>query len=293
MKFVNVFIFCVLHLSVYSQTKKGQIENLSISLDSLNIVVNKEKQINSDQSVIISELNREIKNLNDQIKILNSSSKNLETLLNSINQEFALIKIKNDSLTLIKAEIEKLKLKMGSETNVEINNDCSKFTIWGITIGESDDKSVGDYLKFKKSQGEFTELSIGTIDKSKSPFYRCKYIKAYNSEEPYGRSNLGGILSYKCSSVRCYFDSNDNCIGLDIDFMNKEDYPSDLFNKQVADMEKLFSEKATMTIETDAIGGKMKIATIKKENINVQIKDDLKTDNIYGSKIYIFCNKKN
>jgi hypothetical protein len=275
MKFINVFIFCTICSFFYSQSKKEQIETLSNRVDSLIEVLNFEKKSNKNlNETLILKLdslkelitNEKQSNLNNSTAIseLNSNNKSINSELSKLKQELALIKLKNDSLNL-----------MSPEKKQDIKKEYTPFTIWNITIGKSVFDEIAEYLKSKKNKGYFTDLSIGTIDNAKSIFNGCRYIRSYTATPPFMSNNLDGILSNKCHDLTYYFDGKDICIGIKIQFWQKKDYPSNIFDKQVSDMEKLFSEKAIVTTETDVIGDKKKIAKIVKENINVKIIEDV------------------
>lgn len=292
MKLINAYIFCTICSFVNSQSKKEQIEILSIRVDSLIEVLNFEKKSNKIQNeTLILKLdslkglitNEKQSNLNNSTAIseLNSNNKSINSELSKLKQEVALIKLKNDSLNL-----------MSTEKKQDIKKEYTQFTFWNITIGKSVYNEIAEYLKSKKNQGHFTDLSIGTNDNNKSIFNNCKFIRSYAAVAPYMLTNLDGILTYKCFDLTCYFDGNDVCIGIIIKFWKKKDYPSNLFDKQVSDMEKLFSEKSIVTSETDIIGDKKKIAKIVKENINIKIIEDVSNnENDFSPTIYISCGR--
>ena len=278
MKIYKIIFFCVLTSVSFSQSKKEHLELFSFRIDSLNESLKKEKEINFEQSKSLSELNLKFVNIENQLLKFNNDLKS--------------IKLVCDSLKIINEELKKQKSSENSPKTEDKKNECSPFKFWNINIGKSTYDEIAEYLKSKKNQGHFTDLSIGTIDNNKSNFNNCKFIRSYTAIAPYMLTHLDGILTYKCYDLTCYFDGNDVCIGIKIRFWQKKDYPNNLFDKQVSDMEKLFVEKAILTQETDIIGDKKKIAKIVKENINVEIIEDVNNNiNDLGPTIYISCGR--
>jgi hypothetical protein len=92
------------------QSKKEQIRVLTNRLDSLNLLLSNERADNSQRLLQLNERITELeKNLSRlEIKLSEKKAEN-ETYRNQIHTLNALIKIKSDSLLLLKAEIEKLK----------------------------------------------------------------------------------------------------------------------------------------------------------------------------------------
>jgi uncharacterized protein (TIGR02145 family) len=126
-----VYIFCtsVLFYS-FSQSKKAKIEILTNRVDSLNQVVNTERQINLDKMTQINSLNSKIVGLESDISNLNKKISGLETEEKFLNAQIAANKTNlaakdqeldnlRDSLALVRFELEKLK---PATKPVSINN---------------------------------------------------------------------------------------------------------------------------------------------------------------------------
>ncbi len=127
----NVILLNVLFIlsssSIFSQSKKEQIEILTNRVDSLNSVVVTERNINKqksdkilEQSENISELKEttgnlafQLSKLNESIKLLNQEITEKENRLSSKAFEISVLetqlKEKMDSLTMVRSELEKLK----------------------------------------------------------------------------------------------------------------------------------------------------------------------------------------
>ncbi len=92
------------------QSKKEQIRVLTSQVDSLNLVLNAER---TNNSLSVKQLNKRISQLEEnvrglELKLKEKNSEN-ETNKKQIKELSEFIKIKSDSLTAMKAEIEKLK----------------------------------------------------------------------------------------------------------------------------------------------------------------------------------------
>ena len=276
MKFVNAFIFFTICSFVYSQSKKEQIEILSIRVDSLIEVLNFEKKSNKIQNeTLILKLdslkglitNEKQSNLNNSTAIseLNSNNKSINSELSKLNQELALIKLKNDSLNL-----------MSPEKKQVIKKEYTPFTFWNIKIGESDFNSVSEFVKSKKKQGVFNKLISGT-----SGFSDKKTIIAQ------GKTKLDNILTYESEQIKIIFDENNVCNMINIQYNWRESTPNDLFSKLVEDMERYFKVKATVTIEEDINSDKTQIAKLKKDGITIKIRNAIASD--FAPDVIIYC----
>jgi hypothetical protein len=276
MKFINAFIFFTISSFVYSQSKKEQIENLSIRVDSLIEVLNFEKKSNKIQNeTLILKLdslkglitNEKQSNLNNSTAIseLNSNNKSINSELSKLKQELDLIKLKNDSLNL-----------MSPEKKQVIKKEYIPFTFWNIKIGESDFNSVSEFVKSKKKQGVFNKLISGT-----SGFSDKKTIIAQ------GKTKLDNILTYESEQIKIIFDENNVCNRINIQYDFRKSEPNDLFNKLVEDMERFFKVKATVTIEEDINSDKTQIATLKKDGITIKIRNEIAS--AFAPDVAIYC----
>lgn len=276
MKFVNAFIFFTICSFVYSQSKKEQIEILSIRVDSLIEVLNFEKKSNKIQNeTLILKLdslkglitNEKQSNLNNSTAIseLNSNNKSINSELSKLNQELALIKLKNDSLNL-----------MSPEKKQVIKKEYTPFTFWNIKIGESDFNSVSEFVKSKKKQGVFNKLISGT-----SGFSDKKTIIAQ------GKTKLDNILTYESEQIKIIFDENNVCNRINIQYDFRKSEPNDLFNKLIEDMERYLKVKATLKIEEDINSDKTQIATLKKDGITIKIRNEIAS--AFAPDVVIYC----
>ena len=102
---------------LYSQSKKNQIEQLQYTADSLNRVLNAEKNTSLEKSNKISDLERTISSLNTTISSLNTNVSKLTTELqkSKAEKEYEIgnlqsqLKSKMDSLQLINTELSRYK----------------------------------------------------------------------------------------------------------------------------------------------------------------------------------------
>ena len=276
MKSLITIFSIIISLSTYSQSKKEQIEILSIKVDSLIEVLNFEKKSNKIQNeTLILKLDslkglitsEKQSNLNNSTAIseLNSNNKSINSELSKLNQELVLIKLKNDSLNL-----------MSPEKKQVIKKEYIPFTFWNIKIGESDFNSVSEFVKSKKKQGVFNKLISGT-----SGFSDKKTIRAE------GKTKLDNILTYEIEGIRILFDENNVCNEINIQYNFRKSEPNDLFNKLVEDMERFFKVKATVTIEEDINSDKTQIAKLKKDGITIKIRNEIAS--AFAPDVLIYC----
>jgi uncharacterized protein (TIGR02145 family) len=144
-------ITILLSFITFSQSKKEQIKQLNISLDSLNQVLESERTINAEKierlNSTVIKLESEISNLNSSLKSLNFEYENQKELLELTNLELIVkrdsiveirkeLKLKNDSIDLITIELSKLKppLKI-SPTNSNSNQVSKSLGYKSVTIG--------------------------------------------------------------------------------------------------------------------------------------------------------------
>jgi hypothetical protein len=291
-KFINAIIFCTIFSFVYSQSKKEQIEILSIRVDSLHEVLNNDKKNNKIQNETLIHMldslkemmaNEKQSNFNHSTAIseLNSNNKSINSELSKLNQEFALIKLKSDSISLMKSEIEKLKLQLNPENKELIKKQYSPVTFWNVKIGEADSNSVANYLKSKKKEG--MPMKLGS------------YISSSRSDgiaiRAWGKIKLSNILTNSCDNIYYNFDENNICNNIDIDFYGSDDTPSNLFNIVVSDMERLFKSKASYKVQTDINDDKTQVATIKNNGAIIYVTNTIESmSSVYVS---ILCETKN
>ena len=278
MKFVNVIIFCTICSFVYSQSKKEQLEILSIRVDSLNEVLNNDKKNNEIQN---QTLIHKLDSLKEIITNVKQSNFNHSTAISELNQELALVKMKTDSLILMKNDLEKLKLQLNPENKELIKKQYSPVTFWNVKIGEADSNSVANYLKSKKKEG--IPMKLGS------------YISSSGSDgiaiRAWGKIKLGNILTNSCDNIYYNFDENNICNSIDIDFYGSDDTPSNLFNIVVSDMERFFKSKALYKVETDINDDKTQVATIKNNGAVIYVTNTIESmSSVYLS---ISCETKN
>ncbi len=291
MKFAFILIFCVFFSNVFAQSKKEQIETLTLRIDSITNNLNIEKlniskqidslkenlkienQIHKDLSTKIMDLSLKIINLNDQNDSLNRLIKNLESKFLEFNIESTQIKSIRDSLNILNEKIGSFQ-----QDEKSLKPDYIPFKFWNVTIGQSDSSFIANYVKLKKKQGLFSELG--------------SYVSSSNSIggqiSAKGKTTLDNILTYNCDAIDYCLDENNICYKIDIRYYDDDVVNLyNLFNIMVSDMEKLFNAKAILSIYTDINDDKTQVATISKDNFTLFI-----SKNEYNAKISIYCNEK-
>jgi Leucine-rich repeat (LRR) protein len=99
-----VLAFTVMAGVTFSQSKKEQIEILTNRVDSLNSVLNAEKNISTETSNKISALNTNVTKLTSELQTSKAESTSKQQKIDILQ---SLLKIKTDSLGLVKAELKK------------------------------------------------------------------------------------------------------------------------------------------------------------------------------------------
>jgi uncharacterized protein (TIGR02145 family) len=136
MKNYLLLVFILSTSTIFSQSKKIQIELLSKRVDSLNQVLNFERNVNSEKINILNSnilnLQSQVTSLNLKIKNLNKDMENSQTKASSNVTELQqtqmelvklkiYLKIKTDSLNIVLGQLEKLKQTDKSNNN-NVNN---------------------------------------------------------------------------------------------------------------------------------------------------------------------------
>ena len=88
----------------FSQSKKEQIEILTNRVDSLNSVLNAEKNTSIEKSNKISALNTNVTKLTSELQTSKAESTSKQQEIGNLKSQ---LKIKTDSLALVKAELKK------------------------------------------------------------------------------------------------------------------------------------------------------------------------------------------
>ena len=96
--------FTVMAGVTFSQSKKEQIEILTNSVDSLNSVLNAEKNTSTEKSNKISALNTNVTKLTSELQTSKAESTSKQQEIGNLKSQ---LKIKTDSLALVKAELKK------------------------------------------------------------------------------------------------------------------------------------------------------------------------------------------
>ena len=113
MKHLLFFFVLTSVVSGFSQSKKEQIEALTLRVDSLLRVVQQERNTNTDKSNQISSLQSQITALTSQVNQLQLDVSyldgDLQNKKQTITEQQALLRVKTDSLALLTAELNKLK----------------------------------------------------------------------------------------------------------------------------------------------------------------------------------------
>jgi hypothetical protein len=290
MKFAILIIVCAFFLNVFAQSKKEQIEILTLRIDSISDNLKNEKlnfstqidslknnlrienQIHLNQSTKIMELSDGIINLNDQIDSLNKSLRNLESKFLKVENELIKIKGIKDSLFMLNEKLSSIQL---DEKSLKIEYLPIKF--WNVTIGQSDSSFIANYVKIKKKQGMFSKLG--------------SYVSSSNSIggsiSAEGKTNLDNILTYNCDEIDFCLDKNNICYKVEIRYYSNIENLQNLFSVMVSDMEKLFNTTANLSINTDINDDKTQVARIRKNDVTLNI-----SKSKYNAKISIYCNEK-
>jgi uncharacterized protein (TIGR02145 family) len=136
MKNYLLLVFILSTSTIFSQSKKIQIELLSKRVDSLNQVLNFERNVNSEKINILNSnilnLQSQVTSLNLKIENLNKDMENSQTKASSNVTELQqtqmelvklkiYLKIKTDSLNIVLGQLEKLKQTDKSNNN-NVNN---------------------------------------------------------------------------------------------------------------------------------------------------------------------------
>ena len=145
--------FIVMNGVSFSQSKKKQIEILTNRVDSLNRVLNAEKNTSSEKSNKISDLSTKISNLESTISTLNTNVSNLTSELQTSKSKTASkqqeignlqsqLKIKTDSLVLVQLELKKYN-NVNQNQNVNIPDAIFKAYLVNYTpINTNGDKEI-------------------------------------------------------------------------------------------------------------------------------------------------------
>ena len=96
--------FTVMAGVTFSQSKKEQIEILTNRVDSLNSVLNAEKNISTEKSNKISALNTNVTKLTSELQTSKAESTSKQQKIDILQ---SLLKIKTDSLLLVQLELKK------------------------------------------------------------------------------------------------------------------------------------------------------------------------------------------
>lgn len=109
------FIFFLLSVcNTFSQSKKEQIELLTTRIDSLKERLQTEKNSNLEKTSKISELNTKVNDLKTQVTKLNSEIETQNKEFDKDNLDLKSfqnqVKIKNDSILILKNELDKIQL---------------------------------------------------------------------------------------------------------------------------------------------------------------------------------------
>ncbi len=157
----------------FSQSKKEQIEILTNRVDSLNSVLNAEKNTSIEKSNKISALNTNVTKLTSELQTSKAESTSKQQEIGNLKSQ---LKIKTDSLALVKAELKKYN-NANQIVNIPDAN-FKKYLIDNTAINTNGDNEI-----------QVSEASAfnGTID--------CGYLDI---------SNLKGIEAFTAlTSLEC------------------------------------------------------------------------------------------
>ncbi len=195
-------VFILFTSSIFSQSKKIQIELLNKRVDSLTQVLNFERNVNSEKVNIlnsnilslqsqVTSLNLKIENLNkdienSQAKVTSNVTELQQTKIELVKQKISL-KIKSDSLNIVLGQLEKLKLSAKSNnTNPIAQTDGYKSVMIGNQIWMVENLNIekfrnGDIIPHAKTDEEWK-----TAGKNKRPAW-CYYLNDPANGKKYGK----------------------------------------------------------------------------------------------------------
>ena len=141
-------------------------------------------------------------------------------------------------------------------------------SFWGFKLGSSY-ATCTRRMRSLKQEGILSKLSVGTAFGGDMP--GSKVVSGTGNVDRKGR------LTYKPNSLELYF-SNGILKAVTLDYQFTNDYPRDLFDRQVADMERFLKTKAVVWVTEDDVGNRTRRAVIDKGQIRVRIESVLDGD---------------
>ena len=137
-------------------------------------------------------------------------------------------------------------------------------SFWGFEIGSSYSACVGKMRELKQ-EGILSELSVVALRSG---------AKLVTGE---GNVDRKGRLTYKPYSIELRF-RNDALEAIELSYSFKSNYPRDLFDRQVVDMERFLRTKAVVWITEDDVGNRTRHATVDRGRIRAWIESVLDGD---------------
>ncbi|MDA8910700.1 hypothetical protein N9I21_02800 [Crocinitomicaceae bacterium] len=207
MRVIIILFTIIFNLNSFSQSKKEQIEILNSRVDSLNIVLNSEKNTSSEKSNKISDLTTKITNQESTINTLNTNVSQLKSELQTSKSETSSkqqaiselqsqLNIKTDSLILIQLELSELK-KNAQYNDLPIpyyslHDACETSLDKCWKLGLCWDEDLMDYSTIHRSEMLFTYFPKKNSQCSDSTTYRLT---------PLGEPGGFAIWQYKNSNI--------------------------------------------------------------------------------------------
>lgn len=138
---------------------------------------------------------------------------------------------------------------------------------WKFQIGATYDDCI-KIMKALKADGIVTDLSIGE---------RFGGKPGNISVSGKSKSDLDGILTIPCWMIDLSFvEKRLDTIELMYGF--RKEYPSNLFETQVKDMERLIGSEAVIEMKENDVGDRRQVATVEKNGLRAKITNKLDGD---------------
>jgi len=137
-------------------------------------------------------------------------------------------------------------------------------SFWGFEIGSSYSTCIGK-MRALKQEGILSELSVNTFRSGAT---------LVTGE---GNVDRKGRLTHRPESIELWF-RNDALEAIELSYSFKSNYPRDLFDRQVGDMERFLRTKAVVWITEDDVGNRTRHATVDRGRIRAGIESVLDGD---------------
>lgn len=131
---------------------------------------------------------------------------------------------------------------------------------WRFQLGSSYDDCIKT-MKALKAEGLVTDLSVGE---------RFGGTPGNILVSGKSKSDLDGILTIPCWMIDLLFEEK-RLDRIELMYTFRQEYPSDLFETQIKDMERLIGSKAEIEMKENDVGNRSQFAIIQKGGIRARI----------------------